>query len=95
MLLIKGEPVTKGTGRFGAICKIQRFYVNVRRNMILTILLKEILKNSFLQKLEKEANRYIQQWEKEKFLLKTEDGTLIKLKKMFKIRKRRWLFKGS
>jgi DNA topoisomerase-1 len=25
-------------------------------------------------KLEKEANRYIQQWEKKRFLLKTEDG---------------------
>jgi DNA topoisomerase-1 len=51
------------------------------RNMILIIFLKEISRIDFC-KIEKEANRYIQQWEKEKISIENGRwGAFINLEK--------------
>ena len=62
----KGEPVTKGTGRFGPFVKYQNIYVNVPKKYDFENLSQSDINELITAKLEKEANRYIQQWEKEK-----------------------------
>lgn len=62
----KGEPVTKGTGRFGPFVKYQNIYVNVPKKYDFDNLSQSDINELITAKLEKEANRYIQQWEKEK-----------------------------
>lgn len=62
----KGEPVTKGTGRFGPFVKYQNIYVNVPKKYDFENLSESDINELITAKLEKEANRYIQQWEKEK-----------------------------
>ena len=62
----KGEPVTKGTGRFGPFIKYQSIYVNVPKKYDFDNLSQADITELIDAKLEKEANRYIQQWEKEK-----------------------------
>ena len=62
----KGEPVTKGTGRFGPFVKYQNIYVNVPKKYDFDNLSQADITELIDVKLEKEANRYIQQWEKEK-----------------------------
>ncbi|WP_297985863.1 type I DNA topoisomerase [uncultured Chryseobacterium sp.] len=62
----KGEPVTKGTGRFGPFVKYQNIYVNVPKKYDFDNLSQADITELIDAKLEKEANRYIQQWEKEK-----------------------------
>ena len=62
----KGEPVTKGTGRFGPFIKYQSIYVNVPKKYDFDNLSQSDINELIDAKLEKEANRYIQQWEKEK-----------------------------
>ncbi|MBE2273444.1 MAG: type I DNA topoisomerase [Flavobacteriales bacterium] len=62
----KGEPVTKGTGRFGPFIKYQSIFVNVPKKYDFENLSQSDINELIDAKLEKEANRYIQQWEKEK-----------------------------
>ena len=62
----KGEPVTKGTGRFGPFVKYKDLYVNVPKKYDFDNLTQGDIEELISAKLEKEANRYIQQWEKEK-----------------------------
>lgn len=62
----KGEPVTKGVGRFGPFIKYQSIFVNVPKKYDFDNLSQSDINELIDAKLEKEANRYIQQWEKEK-----------------------------
>lgn len=62
----KGEPVTKGTGRFGPFIKYKSVFVNVPKKYDFDNLSQSDINELIDAKLEKEANRYIQQWEKEK-----------------------------
>lgn len=62
----KGEPVTKGVGRFGPFIKYQSIYVNVPKKYDFENLSQSDIIELIDAKLEKEANRYIKQWEDEK-----------------------------
>lgn len=86
----KGEPVTKGTGRFGPFVKYKDLYVNVPKKYDFDNLSKGDIEELISAKLEKEANRYIQQWEKEKISIENGRwGPFIKFGKgMFKIPKK-------
>ena len=85
----KGEPVTKGTGRFGPFIKYQSIFVNVPKKYDFENLSQSDINELIEAKLEKEANRYIQQWEKEKISIENGRwGPFIKFGKgMFKIPK--------
>lgn len=86
----KGEPVTKGTGRFGPFVKYKDLYVNVPKKYDFDNLTQVDIEELISAKLEKEANRYIQQWEKEKISIENGRwGPFIKFgKAMFKIPKK-------
>ncbi len=62
----KGKPVTKGKGRFGPFIKWDELYINVPRNYNADSLSLEQIKELIEKKLDKEANRFIQQWPQEK-----------------------------
>ena len=85
----KGEPVTKGTGRFGPFIKYQSLFINVPKRYDFENLSQSDINELIDSKLEKEANRYIQQWEKEKISIENGRwGPFIKFgKAMFKIPK--------
>ena len=85
----KGEPVTKGTGRFGPFIKYRSIFVNVPKKYDFENLSQSDINELIDAKLEKEANRYIQQWEKEKISIENGRwGPFIKFGKgMFKIPK--------
>ena len=65
----KGKPVTKGKGRFGPFIKWEGIFVNIPKKYdpdhLTPVQINELLE----AKLEKEANRYIQQWDKEKITI--------------------------
>ena len=86
----KGEPVTKGTGRFGPFVKYKDLYVNVPKKYDFDNLSQGDIEELISAKLEKEANRYIQQWEKEKISIENGRwGPFIKFGEgMFKIPKK-------
>ena len=86
----KGEPVTKGTGRFGPFVKYKDLYVNVPKKYDFDNLSQGDIEELISAKLEKEANRYIQQWEKEKISIENGRwGPFIKFgKAMLKIPKK-------
>lgn len=83
----KGEPVTKGTGRFGPFIKYQLLFINVPKRYDFENLSQNDINELIDTKLEKEANRYIQQWEEEKISIENGRwGPFIKFgKAMFKI----------
>ncbi len=85
----KGEPVTKGKGRFGPFIKYKDIFVNVPKKYDFDNLSQNDINELIEAKLEKEANRYIQQWEKEKISIENGRwGPFIKFgKRMFKIPK--------
>lgn len=85
----KGEPVTKGKGRFGPFIKYKDIFVNVPKKYDFDNLSQSDINELIEAKLEKEANRYIQQWEKEKISLENGRwGPFIRFgKQMFKIPK--------
>ncbi len=87
----KGEPVTKGTGRFGPFIKYKDIFVNVPKKYNFDNLSQSDINELIDAKLEKEANRYIQQWEKEKISIENGRwGPFIKFgKAMFKIPKKK------
>jgi DNA topoisomerase-1 len=62
----KGEPVFRGKGRFGPFLKYKGLYVNIPRRYNPEELTLEQAFELIEAKLEKEANRYIHQWEEEK-----------------------------
>ncbi len=85
----KGESVTKGTGRFGPFIKYKSVFVNVPKKYDFDNLSQSDINELIDAKLEKEANRYIQQWEKEKISIENGRwGAFIKFGKAnFKIPK--------
>ncbi|SEH85966.1 type I DNA topoisomerase [Epilithonimonas hominis] len=86
----KGEPVTKGTGRFGPFIKYKSIFVNVPKRYDFNNLSQSDINELIDAKLDKEANRYIQQWEKEKIAIENGRwGPFIKFGKAnFKIPKK-------
>ncbi|WP_312341058.1 type I DNA topoisomerase [Chryseobacterium binzhouense] len=86
----KGEPVTKGSGRFGPFIKYKDIFVNVPKRYDFDNLSQSDINELIDAKLEKEANRYIQQWESEKISIENGRwGPFIKFgKAMFKIPKK-------
>lgn len=87
----KGEPVTKGTGRFGPFIKYRDIFINVPKRYNFENLSQSDINELIDAKLEKEANRYIRQWEKEKISIENGRwGPFIKFgKAMFKIPKKK------
>jgi DNA topoisomerase I len=62
----KEKPVTKGTGRFGPFIKYDGMFINVPRRFSLETLTLDEAIELIEQKIEKEGNRYIHNWEAEK-----------------------------
>jgi DNA topoisomerase I len=60
------QPVTKGKGRFGPFIKWGDLYINVPRAYNFDALSQQDINELIDKKLDKEANRYIQQWPAEK-----------------------------
>ena len=80
--LYKGEPVTKGVGRFGPFIKYQSLFINVPKKYDFDNLSPSDINELIEAKLEKEANRYIQQWESEKVSIENGRwGAFIRYKK--------------
>lgn len=65
----KGEPVTKGKGRFGPFIKMGGLYVNVPKAYNFDALTQSDIEELLAKKLEKEANRFIQKWDDEKIAI--------------------------
>ncbi|MCB9280717.1 MAG: type I DNA topoisomerase [Lewinellaceae bacterium] len=61
----KGFPITKGKGRFGPFVKWNDTFANVPRAISLDHITLEQAIELVEKKLDKEANRYIQKWDKE------------------------------
>lgn len=83
----KGEEVTKGVGRFGPFLKYKNLYINVSKKYNFDALSQDDIVELIEAKLEKEANRFIQQWEDHKVALENGRwGPFIRFKKkMLKI----------
>lgn len=64
-----GKPVTKGKGRFGPFIKHGDLFINVPRAYNFDNLSQSDIDELVSKKLEKEANRYIQQWPEEKIAI--------------------------
>jgi len=62
----KGQPITKGKGRFGPFLKWNDIYVNVPRKYNFDTISQDEMHLLIEQKLEKESTRYIHNWESEK-----------------------------
>lgn len=62
----KQMPVTKGKGRFGPFIKWNNLYINVPRAYDFDNLTQPNIEELIEKKIEKEENRYIQQWVDEK-----------------------------
>lgn len=62
----KGLPITKGKGRFGPFLKWNNLYVNIPRRIEPETITLDQCYELIEAKVEKEANRYIHQWESEK-----------------------------
>ena len=64
--MYNGLPVTKGKGRFGPFIKWNDMYINVPRRYNFDHLSQPEVDELIKAKVEKEANRYIQQWPEDK-----------------------------
>ncbi|MBX3163531.1 MAG: type I DNA topoisomerase [Bacteroidetes bacterium] len=67
--MYNGKGVTKGKGRFGPFIKYNDLFINVPRAYNFDNLSQKDINELIEKKLEKEANRYIQQWEEEKIAI--------------------------
>jgi DNA topoisomerase-1 len=65
----EGLPVTKGKGRFGPFIKWNNLFINVPKAYNFDALKQSDCNELIQKKLEKEANRFIQQWPTEKISL--------------------------
>ncbi len=65
----KDKPVTQGKGRFGPFLKWEGTFVNIPKRIDPDTITKQQVMELLEAKLEKEANRFIQQWEKEKIAI--------------------------
>lgn len=81
------QPVTKGKGRFGPFLKWNDLYINVPRAYNFDHLSQNDIEELISKKLEKESNRYIQQWNAEKISIENGRwGPFIRFgKKMLKL----------
>jgi DNA topoisomerase I len=64
--MYKGKPYTKWKGRFGPFLKWENLYINIPRAIDPDSITNEEAEKLISAKLEKEANRYIHNWEEEK-----------------------------
>ncbi len=81
------KPITKGKGRFGPFIKWNDLFINVPRAYHFDTLTQKDCNELIEKKLEKEANRFIQQWPEEKIAIENGRwGAFIRFgKKMMKI----------
>jgi DNA topoisomerase-1 len=81
------KPITKGKGRFGPFIKWNDLFINVPRAYNFDNLTQKDCNELIEKKVEKEANRYIQQWPAENIALENGRwGPFIRFgKKMMKI----------
>jgi len=81
------KPITKGKGRFGPFIKWNDLFINIPRAYNFDNLSQQDCNELIEKKIEKEANRYIQQWPDEKISIENGRwGPFIKFgKKMLKI----------
>ncbi len=78
----QGLPIQKGKGRFGPFLKWNNLFVNVPKRYDFDNLSQSEMDELIAAKVEKEANRYIQRWEKEKIDIENGRwGPFIKFKK--------------
>ncbi len=86
----EGKPVTKGKGRFGPFIKWNEMYINVPKRYNFDHLEQKDLEELIQSKIEKEANRYVQQWPDEKISIENGRwGPYIRFgKKMLKINRK-------
>ncbi|MCC6372650.1 MAG: type I DNA topoisomerase [Bacteroidia bacterium] len=79
----KGKGVTKGKGRFGPFIKYDGLFINVPRAYNFDHLSQSDINELIEKKLDKEANRYIQNWPEEKISIENGRwGPLIKFGKL-------------
>ena len=83
----EGLPITKGKGRFGPFIKWNDLFINVPRAYNFDTLTQKDCDELIAKKLEKEANRFIQQWPQEKIAIENGRwGPFIRFgKKMLKL----------
>ncbi len=83
-------PVTKGKGRFGPFIKWNDMYINIPRAYNFDALSQNDIQELIEKKMEKESNRFIQQWPAEKVSLENGRwGPFIRFqKKMLKLGKK-------
>ncbi len=83
-------PVTKGKGRFGPFIKWNDMYINIPRAYNFDALSENDIKELIEKKVDKEANRFIQQWPAEKISIENGRwGAFIRFqKKMLKLGKK-------
>jgi DNA topoisomerase-1 len=81
------KPITKGKGRFGPFIKWNNLFINIPRAYNFDSLTQKDCNELIEKKIEKEANRFIQQWPAEKIALENGRwGPFIRFgKKMLKI----------
>lgn len=81
------QPVTKGKGRFGPFIKWNDLYINVPRAYNFDSLSQHDINELIAKKVDKEANRFIQQWPSEKISIENGRwGPFIRFqKKMLKL----------
>ena len=86
----KELPVTKGKGRFGPFIKWNDVFINVPRRYNFDALSKSDITELIEAKMEKESNRYIQQWPGEKISIENGRwGPFLRFgKKMLKLDKK-------
>ena len=65
----QNKPVTKGKGRFGPFTKWDDLFVNVPKAYDFDNLSQKDIEELVAKKIDKEANRYIQQWPEEKIAI--------------------------
>lgn len=65
----KNIPITKGSGRFGPFVKWDKLYANVSKKYDFNNLSADDAIELIMAKIEKESNRYIQEWPKEKIAI--------------------------
>jgi DNA topoisomerase-1 len=85
----EGLPVTKGTGRFGPFIKWNDLFINVPKAYDFDNLRDSDIEELIGKKVEKEANRFLQQWNEEKIAIENGRwGPFIRFgKEMLKLRK--------
>jgi DNA topoisomerase-1 len=78
----QGKAVTKGTGRFGPFIKWNDMYINIPVRYKVDTITQEQCEELITTKLEKEANRFIQEWPTENLAIENGRwGPFIKLGK--------------